>query len=224
MALRRLISGPEFVFRTEIDPPDVAPNTPYRISDLELASRLSFFLWSRIPDDQLYSLASQEKLHDPAVLDQQVKRMLQDPKSEALVTNFAAEWLQLRNLPGVVPDPEVFPDFDENLRQALARETQLLFGSVMKENRSVTDLLTADYTFVNERLARHYGIPNVYGERFRKVAITDENRKGLLGQASILTLSSVANRTSPVSRGKWVLVNLLGTPPPPPPPNVPALK
>jgi hypothetical protein len=224
MAMRRIISGPEFVFRMETDPADLAPNTPYRVSDLELASRLAFFLWSTIPDDQLYDAAVQGKLHNPAVIEQQVRRMLTDPKSDALISGFADQWLYLRNLRGVVPDPEVFPDFDENLRQAFVRETELLFQSIMKEDRNVGDLLTADYTFVNERLARHYGIPGVNGDRFRRVAITDDARKGLLGQGSILTLTSVAIRTSPVARGKWILTNILGTPPPPPPPNVPALK
>jgi mono/diheme cytochrome c family protein len=224
MAIRRIISGPEFVFRVEQDPPNVAPDTPYRISDLELASRLSFFLWSTIPDQQLYDLAVQGKLKDKTVLQQQVRRMLADPRAQAIVDNFAAEWLQLRNLRGVVPDPDVFPDFDDNLRQALAQETEMLFASIMKEDRSVADLLTANYTFLNERLARHYGVPGIYGDRYRKVEITDDARKGLLGQGSILTLTSVAVRTSPVARGKWVLINLLGTPPPPPPPNVPALK
>ena len=224
MGIRRIISGPEFVFRVENDPANVAPNTPYRISDLELASRLSFFLWSTVPDETLFNLAAQGKLKDPTVLEQQVRRMLSDPKADALVTNFAAQWLQLRNLRGMVPDPDVFPDFDENLRLALVKETELLFDSVIKEDRSVADLLTANYTFVNERLARHYGIRGIYGDQFRRVAITDDARKGLLGQGSILTLTSVGTRTSPVARGKWILINLLGTPPPPPPPNVPALK
>jgi mono/diheme cytochrome c family protein len=224
MAIRRVISGPEFVFRVEMDPANVAPDTPYRVSDLELASRLSFFLWSTIPDQQLFDLANQGKLKDKTVLDRQVRRMLADPRAEALVDNFAAQWLQLRNLRGVVPDPDVFPDFDDNLRQALAQETEMLFGSIMKEDRSVSDLLTANYTFLNERLARHYGITGIYGDRFRRVTLTDDERRGLLGQGSILTLTSVAVRTSPVARGKWVLINLLGTPPPPPPPNVPALK
>jgi mono/diheme cytochrome c family protein len=223
-ALRRIISGPEFVFRVESDPPAVAPNTPYRISDLELASRLAFFLWSSIPDDQLYELAIQGKLRNPGVLEQQVRRMMADPKSQALVSSFADQWLYLRNLKGVVPDPDVFPDFDDNLRQALVRETELLFNSIVKEDRNVVDLLNADYTFVNERLARHYGIPGINGDRFRRVAVIDDARKGLLGQGSILTLTSVAIRTSPVERGKWILTNILGTPPPPPPPNVPALK
>jgi len=223
-AMRRIISGPEFIFRTETDPPSVAANTPYRISDLELASRLSFFLWSTIPDEQLFAVANQGRLHEQAVLEAQVRRMLNDPKSDALIANFASEWLQLRNLRGLVPDPNVFPDFDDNLRQAFSKETELLFGSVLREDRNVTDLLTADYTFVNERLARHYGISGVYGDRFRRVAVTDDARRGLLGQGSILSLTSVATRTSPVLRGKWVLGNLLGIPPTPPPPDVPALK
>jgi mono/diheme cytochrome c family protein len=223
-AMRRIISGPEFIFRTETDPPSVAPNTPYRISDLELASRLSFFLWSTIPDDQLFAVASQGKLHERAILEQQVRRMLNDPKSDALISNFASEWLQLRNLRGLIPDPNVFPDFDDNLRQAFNKETELLFGSILREDRNVTDLLTADYTFVNERLARHYGISGVYGDRFRRVPVTDDARRGLLGQGSILSLTSVATRTSPVLRGKWVLANLLGIPPTPPPPDVPTLK
>jgi hypothetical protein len=223
MALRRLISGPEFVFRLEADPANVAANTPYRISDLELASRLSFFLWSTIPDAQLLNVAVQGKLKDPAVLEQQVQRMLADPKSQALIENFADQWLQLRNLRGLVPDPDVFPDFDDNLRASLVKETELFFGSIMKEDRNVRDLLTADYTFVNERLAKHYGIPNVYGARYRRVHLDNDARRGLLGQGSILALTSVAIRTSPVARGKWVLTNLIGTPPPPPPPNVPAL-
>jgi mono/diheme cytochrome c family protein len=223
-AIRRIVSGPEFLFRTEIDPADVAANTPYRISDFELASRLSFFLWSTIPDDQLFAVASQGKLHERAVLEQQVRRMLNDPKADALVDNFAAQWLQLRNLRGLVPDPGVFPDFDDNLRQAFVKETELLFGSILREDRNITDLLTADYTFLNERLARHYGISGIYGDRFRRVPITEDARRGLLGQGSVLSLTSVATRTSPVLRGKWVLSNLLGIPPPPPPPDVPALK
>jgi len=223
-AIRRIISGPEFLFRTETDPPSVAANTPYRISDLELASRLSFFLWSTIPDDQLFTVASEGKLHERAVLEQQVRRMLNDPKSDALISNFASEWLQLRNLRGLIPDPNVFPDFDDNLRQAFGRETELLFGSILREDRNVTDLLTADYTFVNERLARHYGISGVYGDRFRRVPVTEDARRGLLGQGSILSLTSVATRTAPVLRGKWVLANLLGIPPTPPPPDVPTLK
>src|ERR1700733_13817797 len=223
-AMRRIISGPEFLFRTETDPAGVSPNTPYRISDFELASRLSFFLWSTIPDDQLFAVASQGKLHERAVLEQQVRRMLNDPKADALISNFASEWLQLRNLRGLIPDPNVFPDFDDNLRQAFVKETELLFGSILREDRNVTDLLTADYTFLNERLARHYGISSIYGDRFRRVPVTEDARRGLLGQGSILSLTSVATRTSPVLRGKWVLGNLLGIPPSPPPPDVPALK
>lgn len=223
-AVQRILASPEFIFRFEPDPPNAAPGKPYRISDLELASRLSFFLWSTIPDDQLLNLASQNKLHEPAVLEQQVRRMLADKKSETLVTNFADQWLYLRNLKNIQPDFQTFPDYDDNLRQAMRRETELFFGSIINENRSVMDLLNADYTFVNERLARHYGIPNVYGTDFRRVTITDENRRGLLGQGSILTVTSMPNRTSPVLRGKWILTNILGNPPNPPPPNVPALK
>jgi hypothetical protein len=223
-AIQRILASPEFIFRFEPDPANVAPGTPYRISDLELASRLSFFLWSSIPDDQLLNVASQGKLKDPVVLEQQIRRMLADKRSETLVTNFADQWLYLRNLKNIQPDFQTFPDFDDNLRQAMKRETELFFGSIISENRSVLDLLNADYTFVNERLARHYGIPNVYGTDFRRVPITDEKRRGLLGQGSILTVTSMPNRTSPVLRGKWILTNLLGNPPNPPPPNVPALK
>ena len=224
MAVRRLLSGPEFVFRMEKDPANVAANTPYKISDIELASRLSYFLWSTIPDDALYSAAVQGQFKNSGVLDTQVRRLLTDPRSDSLVANFAAQWLQLRNLRGVVPDPDVFPDFDDNLRQSMIRETELLFQNIMREDRGIGELLTADYTFLDERMAKHYGIPNVTGSRFRKVMLPVDARRGLLGQASILTLTSVAIRTSPVARGKWVLTNLIGTPPPPPPPNVPALK
>jgi hypothetical protein len=202
----------------------VAPGAPYRLSDVDLASRLSFFLWSSIPDDELLELAEKGRLSDPAVLDQQVRRMLADSRSQSLVDNFAGQWLFLRNVGRVSPDPELFPDFNENLREAFRRETELFFASNVREDRPVAELMTADYTFVNERLARHYGIPNVYGDHFRRVAVGDRNRRGLLGQGSILTVTSRANRTSPVLRGKWVLDNVLGTPPPPPPPNVPALK
>jgi hypothetical protein len=228
-AIQRILASPEFIFRFEPDPAgfasnNAAPDKPYRISDLELASRLSFFLWSSIPDDQLLTVASQGKLRDPAVLEQQVRRMLADKRSEALVTNFADQWLYLRNLKNTQPDFQTFPDFDDNLRQAMKKETELFFGSIISENRSVLDLLNADYTFVNERLARHYGIPNVYGTDFRRVTLTDPARFGLLGQGSILTVTSMPNRTSPVLRGKWILTNLLGNPPNPPPPGVPALK
>jgi hypothetical protein len=225
MALRAILTSPEFLIRVERDPANAAPGRPYRISDLELASRLSFFLWSSIPDDELLDLAERGKLHDAVVLEQQVRRMLADLRSESLVTSFADQWLYLRNLAAVGPDPRLFPDFDDNLRQAMRSETQLLFETVMKENRSVIDLLSADYTFLNERLARHYGIPNVYGSNFRRVALPSGSvRGGLLGQGSILAVTSYGNRTSPVLRGKWILENILGTPPPPPPPNVPPLK
>ena len=224
LALRRMLADPSFIYRAERDPAGLAPGKAYRISDLELASRLSFFLWSSVPDDQLIEVARQGKLRNPAVLNQQVRRMLADSRSDALVSNFAGQWLHLRNLKRVSPNPAEFPDFDETLRQAMQTETEMLFANVMREDRPVTELLTADYTFVNERLARHYGIPNIYGTQFRRVAVTDESRRGLLGQGSILTVTSYPNRTSPVQRGKWILENVLGTPPPPPPPNVPALK
>jgi hypothetical protein len=225
MAIRAILVSPEFLFRIERDPANIAPKTAYRISDVELASRLSFFLWSSIPDDELLDLAAAGRLRQPAVLDRQVKRMIADPRSEALITNFAGQWLYLRNLAEVSPDPRLYPDFDDNLRQAFRRETELFFESIVREDRNVLDLLNANYTFVNERLARHYGIPNVYGSRFRRVALADNSvRGGLLGQGSILTVTSYANRTSPVLRGKWVLENILGTPPPPPPGNVPPLK
>jgi hypothetical protein len=223
-ALRFLLTDPKFVFRFERDPASVAAGAAYHVSDLELASRLSFFLWSSIPDDELLTVAAQGKLKDPAVLEAQVRRMLADPRSEALVSNFAGQWLYLRNVRGANPNIEEFPDFDDNLREGFRRETELFFDSIIHEDRSVLDLLTANYTFVNERLARHYGIPNVYGSRFRRVTITDDARRGLLGQGSFLLVTSYATRTSPVLRGKWILENVLGTPVPPPPPNVPALK
>ena len=223
-ALAFILTSPKFLFRTESDPPNVQPGAAYRIGDLELASRLSFFLWSSIPDDELLNVASQGKLKDPVVLDQQVKRMLADPKSDALVRNFAGQWLFLRNLQSSKPDGHEFPQFDDNLRQSFRRETEMFFESIMRENRSVMDLLNANYTFVNERLAKHYGIPNIYGTQFRRVTLTDQTRMGLLGQGSVLTVTSYPNRTSPVLRGKWILENILGTPPPPPPPNVPPLK
>jgi len=223
-AMRLILSDPKFIYRIESDPANAVPGTINRISDLELASRLSFFLWSTIPDDELLTVAAQGKLKDPVILAQQVKRMLADPKAEALVTNFASEWLFLRNLQSVNPASDDFPNFDENLRQAFRTETEMFVGSVMREDRNVTDLLTANYTFVNERLAKHYGIPNIYGSQFRRVPVTDDARRGLLGQGSILTVTSYPTRTSPVLRGKWILENILGTPPPAPPPNVPALK
>jgi mono/diheme cytochrome c family protein len=222
-AVQRILASPKFIFRAEAAPAGVAPGAAYRISDFELASRLSFFLWSTIPDDELLKLAGEGKLRRPEVLGQQVRRMLADRKASALVTNFAGQWLQLRNLRTIQPDNDIFPDFDDNLRQAFQREIEMLFDSIMREDRSVVDLLTADYTFVNERLAKHYGIPNVYGSHFRRVTVADEARKGLLGKGGVLMVTSHANRTSPVVRGKWILDNILGTPPPPPPPLVPAL-
>jgi mono/diheme cytochrome c family protein len=223
MALRRLLTDSEFVFRVERDEETAKPGTVQRVTDLELASRLSFFLWSSIPDDPLLQLASDGRLHDPAVLDQQVRRMLDDEKSSAIVANFAGQWLYLRNLQNVGPDRIAFPNFDDNLRQGFQRELELFFESVMREDRSVLDLLTADYTFLNERLARHYGIADVHGSHFRRVTLADEARKGLLGKGAILTVTSHADRTSPVVRGKWILDNLLGLPPPPAPPDVPPL-
>ena len=224
MALRRILADPEFVFRFEPPPAGVAPGTPYRITDTELASRLSFFLWSSIPDDELLNLAIQNKLHEPAVLEQQTRRMLADERSHALVTNFAGQWLYLRDLKSANPDGREFPDFDDNLRQAFQKETEMLFASLVHEDRPVLDLLDADYTFVNERLAKNYGIEGVYGPDFRRVPVPIDARRGLLGQGSMLLVTSNANRTSPVQRGKWILENLLGSPPPLPPPNVPPLK
>jgi mono/diheme cytochrome c family protein len=225
MALSAVLVSPHFLFRLELDRPGTPANTSYRISDLELASRLSFFLWSSIPDDELLNVAASGTLDDPAVLERQVRRMLADSRSEALVSNFASQWLHLRNLASITPDMRLFPDFDDNLRQAFRRETELFFDSILREDRSVLDLLSADYTFVNERLAKHYGLTHVYGNRFRRVTLgKDSARGGLLRHGSILTVTSYATRTSPVLRGKWVLDNLLGVPPPPPLPDVPALK
>jgi hypothetical protein len=224
-ALERVLVSPQFLFRIENQPANAPAGTPYRISDLELASRLSFFVWSSIPDDELLDLAIAGKLKNPATLELQVKRMLADPRSESMVTNFAAQWLYLRDIDAKIPDELLFPDFDETLRAAFSRETQLFIDSILRENRSVLDLLTANYTFVNERLAKHYGSPNIQGSYFRRVTFpADSPRGGLLGQGSVLALTSYATRTSPVLRGKWVLENLLSSPPPPPPPDVPALK
>jgi len=224
LALDRILASPKFVFRVERDPAGAAPGSVYRVGGLELASRLSFFLWSSIPDDELLRVAAAGKLEDREVFDREVRRMMDDPRAQALVQNFAGQWLQLRNVRNVQPNTDEFPDFDDNLRQSFRRETELLFESIVHEDRSVVDLLTADYTFVNERLARHYGIPDIYGSRFRRVSITNDARRGLLGQGSILALTSHAERTSPVVRGKWVLENILGMPVPPPPPDVPPLK
>lgn len=225
MALSAVLVNPNFLFRIELDPPDVAPCSAYRIPDIQLASRLSFFLWSSIPDDELLHLAERGELSKPEQLESQVRRMLKDPRSRSLVSNFANQWLHLRNLDSITPDLRLFPDFDENLRQAFRQETELLLESVLREDRNVLDLLKSDHTYLNERLAKHYGIPHVYGSRFRPIALDKENvRGGLLRQGSVLTVTSYATRTSPVIRGKWVLENILGTPPPPPPGNVPALK
>jgi hypothetical protein len=223
--LARMLVSPSFLFRAEVDEPDSPVGAAHRIDDVALASRLSFFLWSSIPDDELLGLAIDGRLSKPRVLEAQVLRMIADPRADALVENFTGQWLQLRNLEQrVVPDLLLFPDFDDNLRQSFRRETELLFAHVLRENRSVTELLTADYTFVNERLARHYGIRGIYGGRFRKVPLTDENRRGLLGHGSILSLTSAASRTSPIIRGKYVMANILNSPPPEPPAVVPALE
>ncbi len=222
-ALERLLADPDFLFRVVRDPVDATPNTGYPISDVELASRLSFFLWSSIPDDQLLDAAEEGTLSNPDVLEQQVRRMMADPRSQAMVDNFVGQWLYVRNMRGVYPDPNLFPHFDENLREAFQRETELFIGNQLREDRSLRALLSADYTYVNERLAEHYGIPNVYGSRFRRVDLDGVQRGGLLGQGSVLTVTSYPNRTSPVLRGKWVLENLLGAAPPEPPPDIPAL-
>jgi hypothetical protein len=224
MGLRRILASPAFIFRPENSPANIAPGSLYRLPDLELASQLSFFLWSSIPDDTLLKLAVANQLHEPGVLRAQTQRMLADPKASRFVENFAGQWLQLRNLNNARPNSADYPNFDDNLRTGFRKETELLFASVLQEQRSVLDLLRADYTFVNERLAKHYGIPNVYGSQFRRVPVTDEARLGILGHGSVLTVTSHADRTSPVVRGKWVLENLLAAPPPPPPPDVPALQ
>ena len=220
-ALQRILASPQFVFRIERDP---VPGVPHRVTDVELASRLSFFLWSSIPDDRLLEVAIQGALKRPDVLEREVRRMLTDSKANALVENFAGQWLRLRNVRNVLPNSDLFPDFDDNLRQSFRRETELFFESILQEDRNVLDLMTADYTFINERLARHYGIPGIYGSQFRRVAIADSARRGLLGQGSFLAVTSHAERTSPVLRGKWILENVLGLTVPPPPPDVPPLK
>jgi hypothetical protein len=224
LALSAVLVNPQFLFLVEKDPPGLAGRTAYRVSDLDLASRLSFFLWSTIPDDELLDLAARNELSKPAVFEKQVRRMLVDHRSRNLATNFAAQWLHLRNLDSITPDLRLFTDFDDNLRQAFRQETELFFDNVVREDRSVLNLIQADYTFLNERLAKHYEIPHIYGERFRRVELAaDRQRGGLLRQGSILTVTSYATRTSPVVRGKWILENFLGTPPPPPPADVPAL-
>ena len=223
-ALERLLVSPAFLFRLEPDPSPGVATDVHRITDIELASRLSFFLWSSIPDDALIDAAVRGALGDPAVLEQQVRRMIADPRATALVDNFVGQWLAVRNMRDVVPDSGLFPEFDENLRAAFQQETALFMDSMLREDRSLVDLLDADYTFVNERLAQHYGIPNVYGNQFRRVTLRTEERRGLLGHGSVLTVTSYPNRTSPVLRGKWLLDNFLGTPPPAPPPNIPALE
>ena len=223
-ALSFILTSPEFLFRVEAAAPAEKTGALSRVGDLELASRLSFFLWSSIPDDELLQVAGHGKLSDPLVLEKQVRRMLADTRSQALATNFAAQWLYLRNLRGMSRDFATFPNFDDNLRQGFERETELFFESIVREDRSVLDLLRANYTFVNERLAKHYGIPDVYGSEFRRVTLPGDERRGLLGQGSVLAVTSYATRTSPVLRGKWLLENILGTPVPPPPPGVPALE
>ena len=224
LALQKILISPEFIFRVEYDPPAAKPGDVYRINDVELASRLSFFLWSTIPDDELLGLAEQGKLSDPGILEKQTRRMLGDPRARQLVTNFAGQWLYLRNVARIQPDPQAFPAFDENLRRAMREETERVIETTIREDRPVADLLDTDFTFVNERLARHYGIDGDYGSAFRRVQITDPNRRGLLGQASILAVTSYPNRTAPTLRGKWVMEQILGSPPPPPPANVPSLK
>jgi hypothetical protein len=224
LALQGILANPRFLFRLEQAPATLRAGQRYRISDIDLASRLSFFLWGTVPDQELVGVAMKGTLKQPAVLDAQVRRMVADPRSEALATRFASQWLRLQDVDKVRPDPLLFPHWDHTLTTSVIRETELFFNSLVREDRNVLDLLTADYTFVNERLARHYGIPNVMGNEFRRVQIPDDHRRGILGQGSVLLLTSVADRTSPVLRGKWVMEVLLGTPPPPPPPNVPALE
>ena len=224
LALQRILVSPAFLFRIESAPRQTAGGA-YRLSDFTLASRLSFFLWSSLPDDELLTAAEQGRLSDPAGLEQQVRRMLADPRAEALAANFAGQWLELRKLEEAAPDQRTFPNFDRSLRDAFRKETELFFQSILRDDRPVGELLTADYTFMNERLARHYGVRGVYGDRFRRVSLAgDERRRGLLGQGSVLTVTSYPNRTSPVLRGVWILDNILGMPPPPPPPDVPDLE
>jgi mono/diheme cytochrome c family protein len=222
--LERILAAPSFLFRIEREPAGVAAGSAYRVSDLDLASRLSFFLWSSIPDDELRAAAIRGNLNDPVALEQQVQRLLRDPRSNALVDHFGSRWLELGKIAGAVPDTELYPEFDENLRDAMQQETKLFIGSQLHDDRSVMELLTADYSFLNQRLAAHYGLRNIYGDHFRRVTFTDGTRGGLLGQSSVLTVTSYPNRTSVTMRGRWLLANLLGAPPPPPPPDIPALK
>jgi hypothetical protein len=226
LALRRILASPSFIFRVEENGgrAGAQAGTVQRVSDIELASRLSFFLWSSLPDEALLDRAVRGQLHDPVVLEREVRRMIADPRADSLVRNFSGQWLHLRNLKTITPNHDEFPDFDDTLREAFQREAELFFDSVVREDRNVLDLLTADYTFVNERLAKHYGVPYVYGSHFRRVTLADEARRGLLGKGAILMVTSRANRTAPVLRGKWILENILGTPPPPPLPNVPPLE
>jgi hypothetical protein len=224
LALQKILVSPEFIFRAELDPAEAHTGSVHRLNDIELASRLSFFLWSSIPDEELLAVAERGGLSDPPMLERQVRRMMADPRSEALVKNFIGQWLFLRNIPKMQPDMTAFTYFDDNLRQALEKETQLLVESTLRDDRSIVDLLTTDYTFINQRLAEHYGIEGVYGNEFRRIAVNDPKRQGLLGQASIMAVTAYPNRTAPTIRGKWVLEQILGTPPPPPPANVPALK
>ena len=223
-ALERLLADPDFLYRVERDPVDMPADSNYEITDIELASRLSFFLWSSIPDDALLAAAEAGELSEPTVLAGQVRRMMADPRSQAMVDNFVGQWLHVRNMRGIYPDPNIFPQFDENLREAFQQETELFIGNQLREDTSLLEMLSADYTYVNQRLAEHYGIPNVYGNRFRRVTLADAERGGLLGHGSVMTVTSYPNRTSPVLRGKWVLENFLGAPPPEPPPNIPALE
>ncbi len=223
-ALERVLIDPDFLYRMEPDPVDTAAGAPYPLTDLQLASRMSFVLWHSIPDDELLTVATEGRLRDPGVLETQVRRMLADPRSSTLATSFAGQWLHLRNMRAVAPDVNAFPEFDDNLREAFRRETELFFEQQLRDDRSASELLTADYTFLNERLARHYGVRGVYGSHFRRVPMSDNARRGLLGHGSILTVTSYATRTSPVLRGKWLLENVLGAPPPPPPPDVPELE
>jgi hypothetical protein len=225
MALRAILVNPHFLFRIEKTPTDIPPDTAYPLSQIDLASRLSFFLWSSLPSDELLEKAVRGDLRNPDVLEKQVRNMLADRRSDSMVNNFAVQWLYLRNLNTARPDARLFPDYDDNLRQAMRRETDLFLLSIVREDQSILDLLRADYTFVNERLAKHYDIPNIYGSRFRRISLDrNETRGGLLSHGSILTVTSYPNRTSPVVRGKWILENILGIPPKPPPPDVPELK